>query len=118
MAVSNKALNDALREKYLELISKTMTEVGEEVLRVGSNEICFPCVDSVGNDKYIILTVKVPIGSRDGEAYDGYSMAEDYVIKCKNKAEAAEKKEKEKAKKIARDEKRRAKEKTKNEGEA
>ena len=118
MAVSNKALNDALREKYLELISKTMTEVGEEVLRVSSNEICFPCVDSAGNDKYIILTVKVPIGSRDGEAYDGYSMAEDYAIKCKNKAEAAEKKEKEKAKKIARDEKRRAKEKTKNEGEA
>ena len=118
MAVSNKALNDALREKYLELISKTMTEVGEEVLRVGSHEICFPCVDSAGNDKYIILTVKVPIGSRDGEAYDGYSMAEDYAIKCKNKAEAAEKKEKEKAKKIARDEKRRAKEKTKNEGEA
>ena len=117
MAVSNKALNDALREKYLELISKTMTEAGEEVLRVGSNEICFPCVDSAGNDKYVILTVKIPIGSRDGDAYDGYSMAEDYALKCKNKAETAAKKEAEKAKKIARDEKRRAQAKEKSEGE-
>lgn len=109
MAVSNKALNDTLREKYLELISKTMREAGEEVLRVGSNEICFPCVDSAGNDKYIILTVKVPIGSRDGDAYDGYSMAEDYAIKCKNKAETAKKKAEEKAKKIERDKKAREK---------
>ena len=113
MAVSNKALNDALRETYLELISKTMTEAGEEVLRVGSNEICFPCVDSAGNDKYVILTVKIPIGSRDGEAYDGYSMAEDYAIKCKNKAETAKKKEAEKQKKIARDKKAREQKKEK-----
>ena len=103
MAVSNKALNDALREKYLELISKTMTEAGEEVLRVGSNEICFPCVDSAGNDKYIILTVKVPIGSRDGDAYDGYSMAEDYAMKVREKAEKAEKAKADKEKKIAKD---------------
>ena len=115
MAVSNKALNDKLREVYLELISKTMTDAGEEVLRVGSNEICFPCVDESGNDKYVIVTVKVPIGSRDGDAYDGYSMAEDYAIKCKNKAEAAKKKEAEKAKKIARDKK--AREKKEAEGE-
>ena len=104
MAVSNKALNDALREKYLELISKTMTEVGEEVLRVGSNEICFPCVDSAGNDKYIILTVKVPIGSRDGEAYDGYSMAEDYKMNLEKKAAKAAEKEAEAAKKNAKQE--------------
>jgi hypothetical protein len=109
MAVSNKALNDKLREQYLELISKTMSEADEEVLRVGSNEICFPCLDEAGNEKFVIVTVKVPIGSRDGDAYDGYSMAEDYAIKCKNKAETAAKKEAEKAKKIERDKKKREK---------
>ena len=108
MAVSNKALNDALRETYLELISKTMSEAGEEVLRVGSNEICFPCVDSAGNDKYVILTVKIPIGSRDGEAYDGYSMAEDYQMKLAEKAEKAKAKEAESAKKKAKTEKAKA----------
>ena len=66
-------------------------------------------VDDEGNDKFIVLTVKVPTGSRDGEGYDGYSMAEDYAIKCKNKAESAAKKEAEKQKKIARDKKAREK---------
>lgn len=104
---TNKVLNDKLREKYLEIISKAMNDIGEEVLRTNSNEIAFPCVDEEGNDKYVVLTIKVPIGSRDGDAYDGYSMAEDYAIKCKTKAENAEKKKKEKEKKIARDEKKR-----------
>ena len=98
MAVSNKALNDKLRDKYLTTLCEALEKCGEEVLRTGSNEIALPCVDEQGNDKFVVLTVKVPTGSRDGDAYDGYSMAEDYAIKCKNKAEANAKKEAEKAK--------------------
>jgi hypothetical protein len=109
MATSSKQLNDALRAKYLEVISELLNGNGEEVLRTNSNEIAIPCVDSEGNDKYIVITVKVPTGARDGEAYDGYSMAEDYAIKCKNKAETAAKKAAEKAKKIERDKKMREK---------
>ena len=107
MASSNKALNDKLREKYLSILSEVLEKNGEEVLRTGSNEVALPCVDESGNDKFIVLTVKVPTGSRDGDAYDGYSMAEDYSIKCKNKAESAAKKAEDKAKKIERDKKRR-----------
>lgn len=118
MATSNKALNDKLREVYLSKLCEIFEKEGEEVLRTGSNEIALPCVDEQGNDKFVVLTVKVPTGSRDGDSYDGYSMAEDYSIKCKNKAETAAKKEAEKAKKIARDEKRRAQTKEKSEGEA
>lgn len=113
MATSNKVLNDKLREKYIEIISNALSEKDEEILRTGSNEIAFPCVDEVGNDKFIVLTVKVPIGSRDGDSYDGYSMAEDYAIKCKNKEETAKKKEAEKSKKIERDKKNREKKKEK-----
>ena len=105
--MTNKVLNDRLREKYLEIISKALHDIGEEVLRTNSNEIALPCLDEEDNDKYIVLTVKVPTGSRDGEAYDGYSMAEDYAIKCKKKEETAQKKKAEKEKKIARDEKKR-----------
>lgn len=111
MATSNKVLNDGLREKFLGIVSEALTDKGEEVLRVGSNELALPCIDSEGNEKFIVVTIKVPTGSRDGDAYDGYSMAEDYAIKCRNKAETAKKKEAEKAKKIARDEKARAKKK-------
>ena len=108
MATTNKVLNDKLREKYLEILSEVLNDNGEEVLRTGSNEIALPCVDDEGNDKFVVLTVKIPIGSRDGDAYDGYSMAEEYAIKCKLKAETVAKKEAEKKKKIERDTKRRS----------
>lgn len=109
MAISNKALNDKLREDYLAILSKYFTEQGEQVLRTNSNEIALPCVDSEQNEKFIVLTVKVPTGSRDGDPYDGYSMAEDYEMKCSQKKETAEKKAVEKKKKMERDAKMRAK---------
>lgn len=111
MATSNKVLNDRLREKFLALVSEILVEKDEEVLRVGSNEIALPCLDEEGNEKFIVVTVKVPTGSREGDAYDGYSMAEDWQIKCRNKEETAKKKAEEKAKKIARDKKAREKKK-------
>ena len=49
------------------------------------------------------MTVKVPTGSRDGEAYDGYAMAEEYRLKVAEKAEKARKAAEAKAKKIAKD---------------
>lgn len=107
MASNKKMLDDKLREVYLEMLSAILTEKGEEVLRTNSNEICLPCVDEENNDKFIVITVKVPTGSRDGDLYDGYEMAEDYKMKLKNKAEKAEERAKEKAKKMARDKKQR-----------
>ena len=102
MAVSAKVLNDKLRERYLSVIGEALGDKGEEVLRVGSNEIAIPVVDEDGNEKWLVLTFKVPTGSRDGDAYDGYSMAEEYNLKLKEKAEKAkakaEKAEKDKAK--------------------
>lgn len=110
MATSTKVLNDRLRDQYITILSELFSDRGEEVLRTGSNEIALPCVDDESNEKFIVLTVKVPIGSRDdGEPYDGYSKAEDYEMKSKQKAEAAAKKAAEKAKKMEKDAKARAK---------
>ena len=102
---SKKSLHDALRAKYIERVSKFLADAGEEVLVTGSNEIALPCVDSEGNDEFIVITFKVPTGSRDGDAYDGYSMAEDFKIKSAEKAEKAKIAAERKAKKIARDKK-------------
>lgn len=102
---SKKSLHDALRAKYIERVSKFLVDAGEEVLVTGSNEIALPCVDSEGNDEFIVLTFKVPTGSRDGDAYDGYSMAEDFKIKSAEKAEKAKIAAEKKAKKIAQDQK-------------
>ena len=74
-----------------------------------SNEIALPCVDAEGNDSYVVITVKVPTGSRDGDPYDGYGEAESYALACKQKAERAEADAKKKAAKIAKDKAYRAK---------
>ena len=99
----NKATNEALRAQYVELLTKLLADGGEEVLRVKSNELAIPCVDKDGEDNYVVVTIKVPVGSRDGEPYDGYGEAESYALSVKQKAERDAEKEKEKQKKIARD---------------
>jgi hypothetical protein len=99
----NKATNEALRAQYVELITKLLGEGGEEVLRVKSNEIAIPCVDRDGEDNYVVITIKVPNGSRDGDPYDGYGEAESYAMNVAAKAEKAAADAEKKAKKIARD---------------
>lgn len=100
---SKKTLHNALRAKYIERVSKFLADSGEEVLVTGSNEIALPCVDSEGNDEFIVLTFKIPTGSREGDIYDGYSMAEDFKMRTAEKAEKAKVAAEKKAKKIARD---------------
>ena len=110
MAKTAKVLNEEIKVRFLEGVSEHLTQCGEEVLRTGSNEIALPVVDEAGNEKWLVLTFKVPTGSRDGDAYDGYSMKEDYEMKLAEKAAKAE----EKAKKAEKDKAKRAeKEKTK-----
>ena len=112
MAKTAKVLNEEIKVRFLNGIVEHLTQVGEEVLRVGSNEIALPVVDEDGNEKWLVLTFKVPTGSRDGDAYDGYSMAEDYAMKQVEKAEKA----KAKAEKAEKDKAKRAKSKEKAEG--
>lgn len=100
---SEKSLREGLRRKYLDLVSKFLADKGEEVLVTGTNEIAIPCTDDEKNDEFVVITFKVPTGSRDGDAYDGYSMAEDFSMKQKEKAEKAAVAAAKKAEKIARD---------------
>ncbi len=98
-----KVLHEGLRNRYLKLVSEFLQKEGEEVLITGTNEIAIPCVDAEGNDEFLVLNVKVPTGSRDGEAYDGYAMAQDFAMKQKEREEKAAVAAKKKAEKIARD---------------
>ena len=111
--LTRKQLDEEIKVRFLEGVTEHLSNVGEEVLRVGSNEIALPVVDAEGEERWLVLTFKVPTGSRDGEAYDGYSMKEDYEMKLAEKATKAE----EKAKKAEKDKaKREAKAKEKAEG--
>lgn len=94
---------EKLRQQYVQVIIKALEGLGEEVLRTNSNEVAIPCVDSEGNEQFCVFTVKIPTGSRDGEVYDGYSMAEDYTMKVAAKEEKTKEAAAKKAKKAERD---------------
>ena len=105
--LTRKQLDEEIKVRFLEGVSEHLSNVGEEVLRVGSNELALPVVDSEGEERWLVLTFKVPTGTREGDAYDGYSMKEDYEMKLAKKAakaeENAKKAEKDKAKREAKE---------------
>ena len=97
---------DKARGLVMNGVTQMLKQIGyadNEILRTGSQELCVPIVGEEAEEGYLVITFKVPTGSRDGEAYDGYAMAEDYALKQKRKEEKARVAAEEKAKKIARD---------------
>ena len=103
MAISNRMANEQLREDYLNTLTDYLKK-DDEVLRVKSNEIAVPVVDCNGEEKFIVITVKVPTGANKGlEPYNAYEEAEDYAHKLEEKKKKAKKIAEQKAKKIERD---------------
>ena len=104
MASTQKQLSDNLRAQWFDIFKDVLEERGEEVLQTASNELAIPVVDAEGGEHFIVITVKVPTGSRDGDAYDGYAVAEDYAMKCaERKAKAEEKARKDAERKAKKD---------------
>ena len=104
MAKSKKQLYEGIRAKFIALFTDYLTNEGEEVLRTKSNEIAIPTLDEDGNEEFMVITFKVPTGSRDdGEAYDGYGVAQQYAEDTKAKEEKAKAEAEKKARKIAKD---------------
>ena len=105
MGKSKKQLHEELRQNFMQrVIHQFVENEGEEVLRVKSNEIAIPTLDTEGNEEFVVITFKVPTGSRDdGEAYDGYGLAQQYSEHCAEQAEKAKAEAEKKAKKIAKD---------------
>lgn len=103
MALSRKQLNENLKARYLPTVIEAFEKLDLDVRRVGSNEIAIPVLNELDDEEWLVVTLRVPTGSRDGEAYDGYAMEKDYEMKRADKiAKAAEAKAKKEAK-IAKD---------------
>lgn len=96
---------DAVRDKIMTDIKVLCEGLGYDVLRTGSQEICLPIVNEKGDEGYLVVTFKIPKGSRDGEEYDGYAMAQDYKMKVEAKEAKKAEAERKKAEKIERDRK-------------
>lgn len=91
--LTRKQLDEEIKIRFLNGIVEHLTNCGEEVLRVKSNEIALPVVDNEGEERFLVLTFKVPTGQRDGDPYDGYSEAESYQMAVETKARKQAEKE-------------------------
>ena len=90
--ISDTQLSNKIREKISAELLAQFIDNGEDAKRTASNQFAFPVVDEADNEKWVVITVTVPKGSRDGEAYDGYAMAEEYEMKTKEKEEKRKRK--------------------------
>lgn len=117
MAKSKATLETELRNELLEKITallKTDYDT-DDVRSVSASEIMIPLLDSERNEKFALIKVSIPRGTRDGNGgykpYNGYDAADDYELELQEKAtkkQASENKKLEKEKEKER--KRKAKE--------
>ena len=106
-------LETKLRNYFLDLIREMISDkVETDALPVSASELAIPCLDEEGNEKWTLIKVSIPRGTRNGaggyDPYDGYAVAEDYALDCEEKAQKKADAEAKKQAKIARDQKARA----------
>lgn len=120
MAQSKASLETAIRNDILSCLIETLSNhYDTDVMDVSASELVMPVVDAEGNEKFALIKVSIPRGSRNGDGgydpYDGYAAHEDWelvkadkadkVAKRKEKAERAEREKERKraAKKVIKD---------------
>ena len=106
-------LETAIRNRFLGFIANSISEEMEiDALPVSASELAVPCLDDEGNEKWALIKVSIPRGTRNGaggyDAYDGYTANEDYLDDLKEKAQKKADAEAKKQKKIEHDQKVRA----------
>ena len=111
--MSKAALETAIRNDILAAMTAFLSEHFEtDVMDVSASELVMPVVDAEGNEKFALIKVSIPRGTRNGDggydAYDGYAAHEEWELVKADKAdkeakrkEKAERAEKEKERKRA-----------------
>lgn len=93
--MSKASMETAIRNTMLENIMKMIdSEYATDALPVSASEIAVPVVDEEGNEKFALIKVSIPRGTRNGDGgytpYDGYAAAEDYKLDLADKADKAQ----------------------------
>ena len=99
--MSKASLETEIRNKILEVVTATLSyHYDTDVMPVSASELTIPVLDSEGNEKFALIKVSIPRGSRNGDGgydpYDGYAAAEEWKLVLADKADK-EAKRKEKA---------------------
>ena len=110
--MSKASLETAIRNDILAFLTEQLSaHYDTDVMDVSASEITIPVVDAEGNEKFALIKVSIPRGTRSNgtyEPYDGYAAHEEWEGVKADKAdkeaarrEKAERAEKEKARKRA-----------------
>lgn len=80
---SKAALETLIRNDVLASISDMLQKKFDtDILVVSASELAVPVLDAEGNEKFAVVKVSIPRGTRNGEGgyteYDGYAAAEMY----------------------------------------
>lgn len=118
--MSKAMMETAIRNDILSAITEMLSaKLDTDVMPVSASELAIPVVDAEGNEKFALIKVSIPRGTRNGDGgytpYDGYSAAEDYRLEmeeksAKKKASNEKKAQMEAEKERKREEKRKVKE--------
>ena len=89
---SKAQLESKLRVDFMNrIVNMALSELGTDGLTVSASEIAIPVLDDEGNEKFILVKVSIPRGTRDGEGgyipYDGYEAHDAYVAEQESKAQ-------------------------------
>lgn len=109
--MSKASLETEIRNSLIKTVTDAISPFND-VLPVSASELAIPVVDSEGNEKFAVIKISIPRGSRNGnggyDEYDGYAAAEDWKLvlaeranKATSRKEKAERAEKEKERKRA-----------------
>lgn len=117
--MSKSELENGIRNDILTAITNMLSEkMDTDVLPVSTSELAIPVVDAEGNEKFALIKVSIPRGTRNGngyDPYDGYAMAEEYRMEQEDKNAKKAKRQaevlaKEKEKEQKKEDRRKAKE--------
>lgn len=122
--MSKASLETALRVEALQVVKEALSahydlDIDKQICVVSASEIAIPVVDADGNDKFVLIKISVPRGTRNAKGsydeYDGYAAAEDYKAdlerkQAKKDASAAKKEAEAKAREAKREAKKTIKE--------
>ena len=104
--MSKASLETALRIDALNVVKEALSahydlDIEKQICVVSASELAIPVVDAEGNDKFVLIKVSIPRGTRNAEGgydeYDGYAAADDYKAELEQrqaKKDASEAKKK------------------------
>lgn len=107
--MSKASLETEIRNRILGDIINNLTELYDtDILPVSASELAIPVLDSEGNEKFAVIKVSIPRGTRSNgtyEPYDGYTAAEEWKLTLDDRADK-EAKRREKAERAVKEKER------------